>query len=278
MYQKFPARRPTVAFLTDFGLRDGYVGVMKGVVSGITPDAQLIDITHEVEPQNVLAGAWVLATSYRYFPEKTVFVCVVDPGVGSVRRSVALHAGNWYFVGPDNGLFSYILAEQPLHEAVTLANPAYHLASMSSTFHGRDLFSPMGAHVAGGVALAELGDPVDPASLVRLNIAPPTQHGEQITAQVIHVDHFGNLITNIPLSMVPNMLEQPGIALIFPERNVRITERRRFFAGETPTTGEPPFIYGDSSGHVAVAIRNGNASQSLGINAGAQVTLVIAGK
>src|SRR6266702_3638390 len=118
--------RPVVALLSDFGLADGYIGVMKGVIASITPEAQIIDITHDVAPQNVPSGAWILATTYSYFPTNTVFVCVVDPGVGSSRGAIALHAGDWFFVGPDNGLFSYIFTQQPVHQAVVLDKPAYH--------------------------------------------------------------------------------------------------------------------------------------------------------
>ena len=117
---------PVIALMTDFGIGDGDVGVMKGVIAGITPGAHIIDITHEIAPQQIPSGAWILAAAYRYFPTNTVFVCVVDPGVGSSRGAIALHAGEWFFVGPDNGLFSYVLAEQPVHAAVLLANPAYH--------------------------------------------------------------------------------------------------------------------------------------------------------
>src|SRR5690348_7038416 len=165
-----PNSRPVIALMTDFGIGDGDVGVMKGVMAGITPDAHIIDITHNVMPQNVPSGAWILASSYRYFPKNTVYVCVVDPGVGSVRKAIAVHAGDWFFVGPDNGLFSYIMAEQPAHAAVLLSNPAYHLRQVSSTFHGRDIFSPVGAHLAreGAALMRDLGASVDPAALIRL--------------------------------------------------------------------------------------------------------------
>src|SRR5947209_16690949 len=144
---------PVIAMMTDFGLGDGDVGVMKGVIIGIVPHVQIIDITHDVAPQNVPSGAWILASGYRYYPPGTVFVCVVDPGVGSSRGAIAMHAGDWFFVGPDNGLFSYIFVEQIVHEAVILDNSAYRLPQVSSTFHGRDIFAPAGAHLARGVAL-----------------------------------------------------------------------------------------------------------------------------
>src|SRR5437762_854766 len=165
-----PISRPVIAMMTDFGLEDGDVGVMKGVIAGITPNVHIIDITHDVSPQNVASGAWILASAYRYFPQDTVFVCVVDPGVGSSRQAIAIHAGDWFFVGPDNGLFSYVLTEQSVHVAVVLSNPLYHLAQVSTTFHGRDIFAPAGAHLARGIPMNELGTLIDPTTLQRIDI------------------------------------------------------------------------------------------------------------
>ncbi|HLG64791.1 MAG TPA: SAM-dependent chlorinase/fluorinase [Ktedonosporobacter sp.] len=271
-----PSVRPVVAWLTDFGLADGYVGVMKGVALSIAPAIRLVDITHEIGPQNVIAGAWVLATSYRYFPRGTIFVCVVDPGVGSVRRAVAIHAGDWFFVGPDNGLFSYVLNEQTIHAAVLLSNPAYHLLQVSSTFHGRDVFSPVAAHIARGVPLAEVGATIDPTTLVRLNLEPPQRQGEHIVAHIVHIDHFGNLITSIPLTLAPDLFSSSAVELTFPPHNSKITRRSRFFAGGAgDEQSAQPFIYGDSAGYVAVAVRNGSAAGLLGIDQGATCVLRI---
>src|SRR5437660_7838713 len=256
---------PVIALLSDFGIGDGDVGVMKGVIAGITPGAHSIDITHEIAPQQVPAGAWILASAYRYFPPSTVFVCVVDAGVGSSRRAIALHAGEWFFVGPDNGLFGYVLAEQPMHTAVLLSNPAYHLQSISSTFHGRDIFAPTGAHLARGTTaiLHQLGPALDPATLKRLEVAQPARQGTTIEAHIIHVDNFGNLITNIPLSMVPDLFDLPRLQLTFLHNQRIIDQRRRFFA-DGPDDGQP-FIYGDSSGYIGIALRNGSAAQTLGV-------------
>src|SRR5437588_12405742 len=156
---------PVIALLRDFGIGDGDVGVMKGVIAGITPGAHIIDITHEIAPQQIPSGAWILASAYRYFPTNTVFVCVVDPGVGSSRGAIALHAGEWFFVGPDNGLFSYVMSEQTIHAAVLLTNSSYHLRTVSTTFHGRDIFAPTGAYLACGLTgvFFELGPSVGPA-------------------------------------------------------------------------------------------------------------------
>lgn len=277
MNQSASPKRPIIAFMTDFGLGDGDVGVLKGVALGIVPDAQIIDITHDVAPQHVASGAWILAASYRYFPPETVYVCVVDPGVGSTRRPIAVHAGDWFFVGPDNGLFSYVLAEHPVHQVVLLSNPAYRLPEISSTFHGRDIFAPAAAHIARGVPLAELGPTIDPATLQRLDVSLTKREGAYILAHILHVDHFGNLITSIPLSMVPHLFSSSLIELRFPEQRVTITERRHFFSEnvEGAKDEQHPFIYGDSSGYVGVAICNGSAARTLGIDYGTPVTLLV---
>ncbi len=271
-----PSPCPVVAFMTDFGLDDGDAGVLKGVVLGIAAETQLVDITHTVAPQNVASGAWILAASYRYFPHGTVFVCVVDPGVGSSRRPIAVSAGEWYFVGPDNGLFSYVFAEQTVHQAVTLSQPAYHLAQVSSTFHGRDIFAPVAAHLAHGVPLSEIGQTVDLVTLQRLDLRLATRQGSHFQdARILHVDHFGNLVTNIPLHLVPDLFESSHVELTFPQQGRTISERRRFFSDSTPSQDTRPFIYGDSSGYVGVAIRNGNAARTLHVDDGSAITFVI---
>src|SRR5713226_5926741 len=268
--------RPVVALLTDFGLADGDVGVMKGVIATIAPDLHIIDITHEVAPQNIPSGAWILATAYRYFPENTVFVCVVDPGVGSSRKAIALHAGDWFFVGPDNGLFSYVLAEQIDQSAVVLSNPAYHLPQVSATFHGRDIFAPSGAHLARGIPLTELGTQIDPAPLQRVDIGPPARRGRHIDAHIVYVDRFGNLISNIPVSLVPELFSslaaEQRAQIIFPTLAVVVDRSSHFFA-ESPDDGKP-FIYADSSGYVGIAVRNGNAASALGAEIGTLITYV----
>jgi len=270
-----PNSRPVIALMTDFCTGDGDVGVMKGVMAGITPDAHIIDITHNVMPQNVPSGAWILASSYRYFPKNTVYVCVVDPGVGSVRKAIAVHAGDWFFVGPDNGLFSYIMAEQPIHAATLLTNATYHLPTVSSTFHGRDIFAPVGAYLARGLTeiFHELGTPVDPATLQRLQDAGATRHGTTIDAHIIHIDNFGNLITSIPLTLVPELFTASQLRIVFPGAGKVVEKRRQFFA-EGPEDRHP-FIYGDSSGYVGIAVRNGNAAQTLAIELGTPISCII---
>ena len=272
--QNFSNSRPVIALMTDFGIGDGDVGVMKGVIAGITPDAHIIDITHNVAPQNVSSGAWILAASYHYFPKNTVFICVIDPGVGSTRGALALHAGDWYFVGPDNGLFSYILSEQPIHAAVLLTNSSYHLSTVSSTFHGRDIFAPVGAYLARGLTdiFYELGPSVDPDLLRRLEVGGAVRDGTTINAHIVHVDNFGNLITSIPLTLVPELYTVSKVQIVFKEDSITVEKLRQFFA-EGPDDGQA-FIYGDSSGYVGIAVRNGNAAKTLSVGFGAPLALI----
>ncbi len=265
-HQNFADQRPVIALMTDFGIGDGDVGIMKGVIAGITPEAHIIDITHNVGPQNVSSGAWILASSYRYFPKNTVFVCVVDPAVGSTRRAIALHAGDWYFVGPDNGLFSYVMSEQTVHASVLLTNSSYHLPIVSSTFHGRDIFAPVGAYLTRGLddVFFKLGPSVNPAELRRLEVGGTVREGTTINAHIVHVDNFGNLIASIPLSVVPELYTASHVKIVFKENGTTVEKRQQFFA-EGPDDGQA-FIFGDSSGYVGIAVRNGNAAKTLGIS------------
>ena len=258
--------------MTDFGIGDGDVGIMKGVIAGITPDAHVIDITHNVAPQNVSSGAWILASAYRYFPKNTVYICVVDPGVGSVRRAIAVHAGEWYFVGPDNGLFSYILADLSIHAVVLLSNSMYHLPNVSSTFHGRDIFAPVGAYLARDLTevFHALGTPLDPTTLRRLEVGLAKRHGAAIDAHIVHIDNFGNLITGIPLAMVPELFSASQVRISFPNEGAIVEKRRRFFA-DGDNDGQA-FIYSDSSGYVGIAVLNDSAAKTLGIGLDASVT------
>jgi S-adenosylmethionine hydrolase len=268
---------PVIAFLTDFGLCDGYIGVLKGVMLGIIPQAQLIDITHDIPPQDIAAGAWVLGTSYRYFPQGTIHICVVDPSVGSTRQPIAVRAGGWFFVGPDNGLLSYVLTEQPIDEAVVLSNPAYHLPQVSATFQGRDIFAPVTAHIARGIPLEDLGTPLDPSTLQLLDLKHASRQEGRIEAHIVYIDHFGNLITNISARLVPDLFTCPSVQLTFSSQGTVVTERRHFFADNNAAheSAASPFIYMDSSGYVGIAKQNGHAAAALGIQVGDAITLGI---
>jgi S-adenosylmethionine hydrolase len=186
---------PIITLLTDFGSSDAYVGTMKGVMLSICPAARLIDLTHAIEPQNVRQAAYVLLTAFRHFPPHTVFLIVVDPGVGTSREPVAVETDHGVYVAPNNGVLSYVLPQTHVLHTAVLQNPDYQLPTVSQTFHGRDIFGPAAAHVANGVPVRAFGPP--PPELVklsdpRLEITPSQIHGE-----VLHIDHFGNIITSI---------------------------------------------------------------------------------
>ncbi len=186
---------PLITLLTDFGLRDSYVAQMKGVILGIAPSAQVVDLSHQVKPQDVAGAALLLDDALDAFPVHAIHVVVVDPGVGSTRRAIALSTARGRFIGPDNGVFSAVLARTPLEQAVELRHPAYQRQPVSSTFHGRDLFAPAAGHLARGVAMTELGPAA--TNLVNLSLPTPTVTPTGLTLHVLAVDHFGNLLTDL---------------------------------------------------------------------------------
>jgi S-adenosyl-L-methionine hydrolase (adenosine-forming) len=266
-----------ITFLTDFGLQDDFVGTCHGVVATIAPDARVIDITHGVRPGHVIQGAIVLANTLPYMPAG-VHLAVVDPGVGSGRRALALRdkEGRLH-VGPDNGLL-LPAADRfgGVAEAHELANADYSLQPVSRTFHGRDLFSPAAAHLAAGVALDELGPPVDPDELVRVELPKPEVGQNRIRATVLGVDRFGN----IALNLRRDQLEQLDLAA---GTRVELTSRgERFFAVSARTFADAPrgslILYEDSYGSLALAVSRGSASQLLRVEEGAEIVLDLAAR
>jgi S-adenosyl-L-methionine hydrolase (adenosine-forming) len=266
-----------ITFLTDFGLQDDFVGTCHGVVATIAPDARVIDITHGIRPGHVLQGAIVLANTLPYMPAG-VHLAVVDPGVGSGRRALALRdkEGRLH-VGPDNGLL-LPAADRfgGVAEAHELANADYSLQPVSRTFHGRDLFSPAAAHLAAGVALDELGPPVDPDELVRVELPKPEVGQNRIRATALGVDRFGN----IALNLRRDQLEQLDLAA---GTRVELTSRgERFFAVSARTFADAPrgalILYEDSYGSLALAVSRGSASQLLRVEEGAEIVLDLAAR
>ncbi len=259
-----------VAMLTDFGLSDTYVGVMKAIITRLAPSVPIIDLSHAVPPQDVAAGAWHLAVAAPYLPAETVVLAVVDPGVGTQRRAVAAQIGTRFFVAPDNGLLTRVLAQEGASQAVELTNRAWWLArgerEPSATFHGRDIFAPVAGHLAGGGALSEAGETIDPAALTRLPLAEPRWENGTLLAHVIHIDHFGNLITDIGPDLAPALFAATEFTAHVGRRLVR--ERAATF-GAGPA--DAPFWYLDSSGHAAIAWRNDSAALRLGLRVGATV-------
>jgi S-adenosylmethionine hydrolase len=257
--------RPVVALLTDFGLQDHYVGVMKGAILCACPEATLVDVTHEVPAHDVAAGALALEASYRHFPPGTVFVVVVDPGVGSERRPLASGAGRWLFVGPDNGVFTYVLEAHPDARVHLLADPLLCREPLSPVFHGRDLFGPVAGRLAGGLALADVGPPV--ADPVRLEQPPKTRTGDEWRGAVLHVDRFGNLTTNLLESDLAALAGESLEGLDVRLGNEVVPLVRSY---SDVATGRPCALLG-SSGRLEIAVRLGRADQLPGATKGARV-------
>ena len=262
---------PVVTFLSDFGLRDDFVGTCHGVIARIAPDARVIDITHGIPPQAVLQGAVVLANTIAYMPVG-VHLAVVDPGVGSARRPLALsdRDGRQY-VGPDNGLLLPAADRAGLLDARELANPDYALDQISWTFHGRDLFAPAAAHLANGVPLAELGPPVDPESLVRLELPAPALHDGELETTSLYVDNFGNIALNLTRDDVERIGIVPGtrVELDVSGEQVYAIATRTFADART---GEV-ILYEDSYRNMSIAISGGSAASILHAAPGTQIRI-----
>lgn len=259
-----------ITLLTDFGVRDGYVGVMKGVIWNICPGAHIADITHTISPQNVREGALVLSLTYPYYPKGTVHVAVVDPGVGTHRRAIAARVGGYYFVAPDNGLLSPVLDQAEKRgwpvEIINLTRPEYWLREISHVFHGRDIFSPVGAHLAAGVPLRQVGEPItDP---LRFTLPEPKTRANGVLGQVILRDNYGNLSTNIPLTL----LDQHDPA------RLRVRVAGQEIAGMNPSFGfgKPGDLVAVRStfGTLLIARVNDNAAAHLGVGVGEPVEVL----
>jgi len=258
------APRPSgvITLLTDFGLEDAYVGVVKGVLLGINPRARLVDLTHAVPPQDVRRASLLLEGAWPSFPPGSVHLVVVDPGVGGARRPIAVAAGGHYFVGPDNGLLGFCF-DLPGARGVALTARRFHRHPVSRTFHGRDVFAPVAAHCSLGVGLAALGAPLrDPVRLAR---STPRRRGRRVDGEVLLVDHFGNLLTSL---VGPDL---PGP----PDRGVlRIGGARiRGLVGTYAARARGALgAVIDSSGRVEVFVREGSARRRLGLGPGARVS------
>lgn len=247
-------QQPLVTLLSDFGDRDIYVGIMKGVIAQINPRLTVVDLTHQIPPQDIAAARFNLMNAYPYFPVGTVHIAVVDPGVGSKRRAIAVKFAQGFLVGPDNGIFSGVLTQSPVIAAVELTNLNYwRTPQPSKTFHGRDIFAPVGASLASGVPLKQLGQEIDPASLVKLDIGDRQQTNTGIVGCIQYIDHFGNLVSNIPGSYVQDKtwcVQAAGLSIP---------------GGETYSdvnVGEIIALVG-SHGWVEIAINSGNAHSQL---------------
>lgn len=258
--------RPVIALLSDFGTRDHYAGVMRGVVLGICPEATVVDITHEVPPHDVLTGALELAASYKYFPAGTVFLVVVDPGVGSARRGLAAEAGDYRFVAPDNGVLTAVFREVPPKKMVELTERKYARPTVSRTFEGRDRFAPAAAWIARGTQLSALGRPVSEFHAIEMPAASVSADG--VAGAVLLVDRFGNLVTNIDRRTLERFAQ--GGTIQIEVGTHRVDRLVATYAEIGP--GELCALFG-STDHLEVAAHAASAAEQLGISRGAPVSV-----
>ena len=274
---------PPIVLTTDFGIDDPYVGVMKGVILRVNPEASVVDLTHHIQPQNVRQGAFVLGSSYRFFPHEAIHVVVVDPGVGTDRRAILLNTPGGRFLAPDNGVLSWVIREHlqgKLTDAGVVEVPtgltAYELTNdrlwlhpVSKTFHGRDIFAPVAAHLSLGVDATDVGTRVD--SLCYSPFPEPTIEGAGVEGEVIFVDRFGNLITNIAAGCLP------------ASGQARISVRDRAIDGIAAAYHSPGLQAGKllalvgSHGHLEIAVADGSAADALGASEGERVSVTVVG-
>lgn len=256
-----------IALLTDFGIADTFVGVMKGVIASICPEASVIDLTHAIAPQQVREGAFHLEYAIDYFPAGTIFVCVVDPGVGTARRPIGVDAGPYRFVAPDNGLLTPVFDRFPDARCHELSDSRFHLPSPGSTFHGRDIFSPVAAHLASGVPISGTGPALEITACRRVELfrPRPLRDGNGWEGEVIGIDRFGNIVTSIDASVLNDtatITVTAGTASEIP-----------FVTTYGDVAPGMPLAYAGSSGMVEIAIRDGNASHELSIGMSCRITL-----
>jgi S-adenosylmethionine hydrolase len=254
-----------ITLTTDFGSADWFVGTMKGVILGHQPRAHLVDITHEIPAGDIRAGAFALAVSYRFFPKGTVHVAVVDPGVGSRRRAIAVQTVNYCFVGPDNGVLSLSLAREEIKAVHQITNEQLFLHPVSNTFHGRDVFAPVAAKLSKGLPLEKVGAPMK--AFVKLSWPEPQSTANSIKGEIAYIDHFGNAITNIGNATLASLAEGPREIIL---RGKRLCALQPFY--QALPLGKPVAVPG-SSGFLELAVNGGSAAKEFHLDVGQAVIL-----
>lgn len=263
-------RPQVITLLTDFGNQDAYVGIMKGVIAGINPFVNIIDICHNIPPQDIFNGAYLLSTSYKYFPRGTVHVAVVDPGVGSERDIVCVETDDYLFLVPNNGLLSFIAQKESLKNIVRVTNEKYFLPPVSTTFHGRDVFAPVAARLSLGIKPLQLG--IKTNQLRQLDIPKPAYlKTGKLKGQIMYIDRFGNLITNITKGHIKDLRVLP--------KCLETTIGRKKIVGLCKTytdvkAGEPLLLFG-STGFLEVSINRGNAQEYFKVDQGRTINILI---
>ena len=254
-----------ITLTTDFGTSDWFVGTMKGVIASLAPGTSVVDLTHDLPPGDIRGGAFALAASFRFFPKGTVHVAVVDPGVGSRRRAIAVQTGNGVFVGPDNGVLSWALAKEKIRAIRALENEAYFLQPVSRTFHGRDVFAPVAAHLSRGVPIQKLGPALK--GYMRLDWPEPRERRGGIEGEVVYIDRFGNAITNLESRLFRGA--DTASCEIYGRRH-RVCPLRNYYQAVAPKT---PVALVGSSGFLEIAVNGASAEKVLGLRIGIRVVL-----
>jgi S-adenosylmethionine hydrolase len=253
---------PVITLLTDFGSADYFVGAVKGVILSANPAAIIADITHDIPPQDIEAGAFTLLAAYPTFPAGTIHVAVVDPGVGSSRRAIVVQAGKRFFVGPDNGIFAYIYDREPSHKTFQITSEKYFRHPVSSTFHGRDVFAPVAAALSKGVRPASLGALITNEVRLSNSLTPEVRKNGEVRGRIIHIDRFGNCVTNITRELL-----EDGSELVVGGK--RIAKFREFYDG----AGSEPFAIWGSAGFLEISVKGSSAAKRLGVERGQRVVL-----
>jgi S-adenosyl-L-methionine hydrolase (adenosine-forming) len=265
------ARKPIVTLTTDFGLNDHFVGTMKGVILGVEPDAQIVDISHSVQAFDVLDGALTISQAYNYFPTGTVHMVIVDPGVGSARRPIIVSSERHHFVAPDNGVLSLVYQREERLHARHITADHYNLQPVSQTFHARDIFSPVAGYLAKGVDPEKFGEEV--TDYVRFNAPKPKPVNEStLRGIVLKADRFGNLITNITPEDAPMLFTEPAATFKIVVGKREVSEIKTSYADGAP--GEVFGILG-SMGYLEIAANRASAAQLLGVGKGIDVNIVL---
>ena len=254
-------RKSIITLLTDFGTTDHYVASLKGVMLSINPHCTLIDITHQVSPQDIKEGAFTLANAYSFFPKGTIHLSVVDPGVGGSRRAILVVTQDYFFVGPDNGLFTLAAPKEQVRQVVALTNKKFFLPKVCTTFHGRDLFAPVAAHLSLGVKPEAFGNELD--SWVELDFGKPRIKARELTGEILHIDVFGNLISNINEDEFFRFAKDHPFIIKVGKRTIHGL-KRGYWGGK----GNEPIALFGSGGFLEISVREGNAQKVLGIKRG----------
>ncbi|HXX34345.1 MAG TPA: SAM-dependent chlorinase/fluorinase [Thermodesulfobacteriota bacterium] len=259
-------KRPIITLLTDFGTKDHYVASMKGAILSINPRCLLIDITHQVNPQDIEEGAFILANAYSYFPKGTIHLSVVDPGVGGTRKPILVVTPHYFFVGPDNGLFTLVAQREKIKQVVVLTKKEYFLSKISSTFHGRDIFAPVAAYLSRGVRPDAFGYEIK--SLKELGARRPFVKEKKLFGEILHIDAFGNVISNIGEEKLSRFIQGRPIAVRAGSKVISGL-KKGYWEGKK---GEPMALLG-SSGFLEISVKEGNARELLKLKRGDRIVI-----